>query len=335
VLLGKHGTTESRQEYARVLAEWEANGRRPAALAKTEAEGVSINEVILAYLRHAEEYYRHPDGRPTSEVNNVKLAMRPLKALYGHNPAAAFDSLALAAVRDQMIRDGRCRNRVNKDAARVKRLFRWAASKRLVPDAVHQSLATVDGLRAGRSKARETAPVRPVALDTVEATLPHMTPQVAAMVRLQLLTGMRPGEVIRMRGIDLDTTGEVWVYRPGSDQGPNGSHKTAWRGHTRTVLIGPRAQEVLKPWLRLSLTEYLFQPREARAAFDAARKANRKTPITPSQRARKPKRAPRDRYTPSSYDGAIYRASDRLPAARPAGPAEGGKADGVRGPADG
>jgi integrase len=293
--LGKHASPESHAEYDRLIAEWLAAGRRLAAPTGTEADSISVAEVILAYYQHVEEYYRHPDGRPTSEVHNIKLALRLLKALYGHTSAAAFNSLALAAVRDQMIRDGRCRNRINKDAARIKRMFRWAASNRLVPDAVHQSLATVDGLRAGRSKARETAPAKPVALDTVEATLPHMTRQVAAMVRLQLLTGMRPGEVIRMRGIDLDTSGEVWTYRPGSDQGPHGSHKTAWRGQTRTVLIGPRAQEVLKPWLRLNLAEYLFQPREAREAFDEERRRKRITPMTPNQAQRRPKKNPKRR----------------------------------------
>jgi integrase len=72
--------------------------------------------------------------------------------------------------------------------------------------------------------------IRPVAEHVVEATLPHVRPQVAAMVRLQLLTGMRPGEVVAMRGCDLEMREKVWLYRPGSDQGPHGKHKTAYRG---------------------------------------------------------------------------------------------------------
>jgi len=46
ILLGKYGTPESRREYARVLAEWESNGRRlpqPAA-----APDVTVNELVLA-----------------------------------------------------------------------------------------------------------------------------------------------------------------------------------------------------------------------------------------------------------------------------------------------
>ena len=300
------------QEYARVIAEWEANGNTPPMPAAAAGPCFTVDEIILAYWQHVESYYRHPDGTPTSEANNIKLALRPLRRLYGHTRATDFDSLALEAVRAQMIQDGHCRNRVNRDLPRIKRLFKWAASRKLVPLTVHQALETVEGLRAGRSKAKETAPVKPVAVDTVEATLPHMTPQIAAMVRLQLLTGMRPGEVIILRGLDLETSGKMWTYRPGSDSGPHGAHKTAWRGQDRVILIGPRGQEVLRPWLRLNLNEYLFQPKEARAAFDAERRRNRKTPMTPSQASRRPKKTPKkrpgERYTVSSYDGAIYRA---------------------------
>jgi integrase len=311
--LGKWQTPESKQEYDRLVAEWLANGRRIPSC-KGDSGGLLLNEIILAYWQHAEAYYRQPDGTPTSEVDNIRLALRPLRKLYGHTPAANFDSLALEALREEMIRQGHCRNRVNKDISRVRRLFRWAASKKLVPLSVHESLSTVEGLRAGRSAAQETAPVRPVAEDVVEATLPHMRPQVAAMVRLQLLSGMRPGEVVLIRGIDLEMTGQVWRYRPGSDQGPHGRHKTAYRGQSRVILLGPRAQEVLRPWLRLSLHEYFFQPREAMAQYRAELRKGRRTPMTPSQAQRrpkrKPKRAPSEHYRVSSYDHAVMDACD-------------------------
>jgi integrase len=148
----------------------------------------------------------------------------------------------------------------------------------------------------------------------VEATLPFVLPQVAALVQLQRLTGMRPGEVVILRGIDLDTSGPVWLYRPGSDQGPHGTHKTAWRGHGKVIALGPKAQEILKPWLRLNLTEYLFQPREAMAAFRAEQRRNRKSKVQPSQKHRRkarPKKAPSERYTSRSYAQAITKAVEK------------------------
>jgi site-specific recombinase XerD len=234
--------------------------------------------------------------------------------LYGPTAAADFDSLALEVMRVQMIRAGLCRNRINKDVSRIKRVFSWAASKKLVPVTVYQLLTTVKGLRAGRSHAKETPKVKPVADQAVEATLPHLSPQVMAMVQLERLTGMRPGEVIVMRGIDLEMAGKVWVYRPGSDCGPHGSHKTAYRGQDRFILIGPKGQEVLRPWLRLNLTEYLFQPKEARAQWEAAKRAARKTPIyrhvAKKQRKKNPKKSPGERYSVSSYDNAVAKACE-------------------------
>jgi integrase len=172
-----------------------------------------------------------------------------------------------------------------------------------------------------------------VPLQLVQKTLPHLRPQVAAMVQLQLHSGMRPGEVVIMRTMDLDTSGKVWLYRPGSDQGPHGHHKMAWRGHHRIVALGPRAQEALRPWLRLDVTEFLFQPKEARETQDEQRRERRRSPMTPSQKARKrrtnPRRMPGERYTVAATSTCssarlILRAwrpgPDSLTAARPRAP---------------
>jgi integrase len=135
-------------------------------------------------------------------------------------------------------------------------------------------------------------------------------------VRLQLLTGCRPDEVCRLRPLDLDMGNpSCWVYRPGSDQGPHGEHKTAHHGHERLVLIGPKAQEVLRPYLGTKLDAYCFSPTDSERQRSADRRLRRQTPLTPAQRARKPKRgrkrAPQDRYAVTSYRNAIYRACDR------------------------
>src|SRR5262245_25438747 len=62
ILLGPWQSADSQAEYARVLAELVANqGRLPPEQGATPSR-LSINEVILAYWRHAETYYRHPDG---------------------------------------------------------------------------------------------------------------------------------------------------------------------------------------------------------------------------------------------------------------------------------
>ncbi len=62
------------------------------------------------------------------------------------------------------------------------------------------------------------------------------------MVELQLLTGMRPGEVCQLTLAELDRSEEVWEYRPAA-------HKTAHHGRSRLIPLGPRAQAVLVRFL--------------------------------------------------------------------------------------
>jgi integrase len=315
VLLGRHGTPESRQEYLRVLAEWEAKRRRlPARSGKGSAPDLTVNELVLAYWKFAESYYGF--DRRKGSAFNVRDALRILKEFYGHTSAAAFGPLALKACREEMVMKGWSRTYVNAQVDRVRRAFRWAASEQLMSVAVYQALKAVEGLRRGRTEARESRKVRPVSAENVEATLPHMPAVVRAMARFQLLTGCRPDEVCRLRPLDLDTGNpSCWAYRPGSDQGPHGEHKTAHLGHERLVLVGPRAQEVLRPYLGTRLDAYCFSPAESERQRGAARREARRTSLTPSQKARRPRpgrqRPCGDRYAVTSYRNAVYRACDR------------------------
>jgi integrase len=305
ILLGAWESAESKVEYARVLAELAANqGHMPTKDAPSTAD-LSVNEIILAFWRHAEQHYRAEDGAPTGEADNYRDALRPLRALYGHTAASDFGPLALRAVRDAMAKAGLSRGVVNARVNRVRRVFKWAASFELVPARVYEALRTIAGLQKGRSKAPEGGGVKPVADEHVTATLPFLPAPVRAMAELQLFTGMRVGEVMVMRALDLTMIGPVWTYRPAS-------HKNKHRGRDRVIYLGPQAQAVIRPFLTTNLEAYLFSPRAATAARNAAARAKRKTRRTPSQLARKPKanpkRAPGARYRRHSYRQAVRRA---------------------------
>jgi integrase len=307
VLLGKHGTEESHEKYRRVLAEWLQRGQR---LPQPEAgDTITINELLNLYREHVEDYYK---GSP--EIRNVRDAFRSVRLLYGTAQVKDFAPTCLETVRTEMIGAGLCRSRINKDINRIRAMFEWAVAKTYIHVTIWQALTALKALKAGRSAARETEPVRPVNVVLVEATIPFLSPQVVAMVKLQLYTAMRPGEVCAMRSIDIDTTGKDWLYRPGSDQGPHGKHKTAHHGKNRIIPIGPKGQAVLKEWMRLNLTEYLFQPREAEAWRHARRRAARKSKPTPKQlaamRSAKRSRA-KEMYNVSAYDSSVAKACDR------------------------
>jgi integrase len=312
VYCGQFGSDECRSKYHCVIAEWEQNGRRPPDRfpdrspdqtpenTSAEPEDLTINEMLLAYLTHADSYYVK-NGKPTTEPVNIRLALRPLRRLYGDTMAREFGPTRLKAVRQDMVATGLCRNEVNKRVRHILRAFKWAVEEEMVPASVHHGLRAVKGLRRGRSNARESEPVKPVPDTFVDATLPHLNPQVRVMVEIQRLTGMRPGEVCSMRTIDVDTSGRVWIYTPES-------HKTEHHGRERRIYLGPAAQEILRPWLRPELTAYLFQPREAEAGRRAEQRANRKTPVQPSQqyrRKRRPRRTPGSRYTTGTYRQSI------------------------------
>jgi integrase len=237
ILLGKYDSPESRAEYHRVVGEWRAAGcRLPAPTLDT---GVSVAEVAAAYVRHAEATFGPAKpGETSSTTENIKIAVRPLRELYGYTAAADLGPRALKALQKHLVDQGLSRNTINRRIGRIKTIFRWAESEEMIPASTYHALRTVRGLERGRSAAKETAPVRPVSAEVVQATVTKLMPMLADMVRLQQLTGMRPGELVRMRGIDLDTSGTVWQYRPGSDVGQHGDHKTAHHGYARPPSAG-------------------------------------------------------------------------------------------------
>jgi integrase len=308
--LGRYDSPESWEKYYRLLAEHAAAGSVAPITARPHEgpadDGPSVAEVILAYYRHAEGYYRREDGTQTAEVENICLALRPLRDLYGSTPARTFGPKALKAIRRSMVDAGLGLRTINQRIARIVRAFRHAVENELIPADVHHALKSVSGLKRGRSAAKEPRTIRPVPDEHVEATLPHLPRQIRAMIALQRLTGMRSGEVTIMRPCDLETSaGDVWVYRPKS-------HKNSHREKDRPVYLGPRAIEVVKPWLRLGVEEYLFQPQDAMAEHRRKQRERRKTKVQPSQRDRRvkrpKKRAPRDHYDSRSYCHAVAKA---------------------------
>lgn len=300
--LGHHGTAASRAEYDRLVAEWVSRGRQLGG----QEEGLTVNELILAYWRFAKGYYKRGSG--TGELPCIRDAVRWVKALYGSKPVGDFGPLALKSVRQEMINKGWCRSHINHQMNRIRRMFRWGVSEELVSGEVFHSLQAVPGLRRGMTDIREAEPIRPVPEDHVYSALPFMPPSVQTMVQLELLTGCRPHEICAMRTCDLDVSGKAWAYRPAS-------HKTQHYSKERVIFIGPKGQELLRPWLRTELEAHIFAPYESEEARAKHRRECRQSPMTPSQTKRRRKRN-RSRawgrcYTSQSYSRAIRRACEK------------------------
>jgi integrase len=164
------------------------------------------------------------------------------------------------------------------------------------------------GLGVGRGGAREPEPVEAVPWPMVEPILPHLPAPLRATVLLQWESGARPTEILQLRTGDIDRSGDVWFYTPEK-------HKGQWRGQDRVIGFNTAAQDILRPLLKADPKAFLISPRDAIVELKARKRANRQTPLTPSQRARderNARKAPQvgEFYDVNTYRRAIHRACD-------------------------
>ncbi len=252
---GQEGPPPAVQEaYDRKIAEWLAAGRLGAP-----AAGLTVYELGRHYLQHAQQYYRKEwDGELllTGEMGVVRCALRYLLALYGPTAASAFGPLALQAIQAKMVTAGLCRRTINSYVRKIKQVFRWGVARELVPTAVLVALQTVRELSRGRTEAAEYPDVGPAPQASVEAVLGRAAAPVPAMIGLQLLTGMRPGELVGLTVEEVDRSRTPWEYRP--------SHKTEHLGRDREIYFGPQARALLGPLLEQARGHVFRQARSRR-----------------------------------------------------------------------
>lgn len=255
IQLGVYGTPESRAKYRQILDEWEA----AQAAGSVGNLVLTVADLCAKFLVHAKQHYQHPSGKPTGELNEFIAAFRPLLARYGDSPARDFGPVALKKIREGMVAAELSRQTINQRIGRIRRAFKWAASEQLVPVAVFQGLSTVAGLARGRTAAPDNREVPPADMSAVCRAARFLTRTLRAMLHVQLLTGMRPQDVCGLTGAEIDRPGvvldsvQIWVYRPTQ-------HKTRWRGHSKAIAIGPRAQRLLRPFLDAAGDGPLFTP---------------------------------------------------------------------------
>jgi hypothetical protein len=96
----------------------------------------------------------------------------------------------------------------------------------------------------------------PVSDADINATIANLTRIVADMVRLQRLSGARPGEITAIRPMDVDRSLQVWAYRPDA-------HKTEHHERHRVIFFGPKAQKILSSYLDRAADKFCFSPQES------------------------------------------------------------------------
>ncbi len=313
LLPGKFNSDESRAAFNTKMLECAVS---PAAVAREgKTSPITVAELLVRYLAFAQMYYKDRDGKTASALVEVKLVIRAIRKQYGDLTVTDFGPLKLRAVQQGWVTDGLSRAECNKRLGVAKRMFKWAVAEELIPASVFHALSAVGGLQKGHTAAHDPDPVAPVDDATVDATLPHLGRHLRGLIEVQRLTGMRPGEVTRLRMNEIDTSAPIWMFRP-----PH--HKNEHRGHTRAVAIGKRAQECINTFRTTRDTEYLFSPAKAVAELNAERAAKKKGKRYPSEikkaKAQKKNHKYNDRYTTVRYGIAIARACDKaFPAPAP------------------
>jgi integrase len=285
IYLGLYGSPESKAAYARFVAESKAGSELLLSKGEPgEVSGVTVKELALAFL---------DDAKKTLAKGNYghhRIVVQELLKLYGDNiPVDSFTPKCLRLFRQGLIDTHRfCRKTVNNYVCRVVGIFTWGVSEECVQPNTEALLKAVKPLQEGYVGTYDLPEREDVSDDVIKATLPFMPPTVAAMVKLQRLTGMRPSEVFNMRvgQIDRRTDPEIWLYRLPC-------HKTKKKTkRDKIVPLGKPEQKLILPYLEgKEPGAAVFSLHTAMAERRTARRANRKTRVTSAQRAKDDARA--------------------------------------------
>lgn len=320
--LGKHNSPEALARYAVLIADYQRGDLSlppgysiadvdskagalvsPVALppVKQADEPLTIRHITQAYIDHAEEYY-HDDPQMRGKIANL---CKELNKHYGKLHANSFGPVILSEQRERWVKRDLSRGYVNSLTNLVFRIFKWALSREMVDASVIVKLKSLEPLRQGKTKARETIDRVPVPLEHVRKTAKFLSPVLKAMLRIHVACGMRPTELLTMRPCDIDRSGPEWIYRPST-------HKCMNKGKTRAIPILGDAKEALIDYMNREPLSFCFSPKECVAWLNAQKRARRKSKVQPSQQNRRnegTKRLPGERYDKDSYRKAIQRAA--------------------------
>jgi integrase len=265
---------------------------------------MTIDELCRLYLDHAHSYYRKPKSkRLTSEYSLIELSLVPLRRVAGPMPVQDVTPVTLAQARQWILDNlpNNSRGTVNGKVSRMVRVFRWGAQpeRGYVPELVCSRLLMVKPLPYGRSSARETPGLSALSRDKINDFLISLfdpppnnwrispatelaRKRISVMVRLQVATGMRSGELCSMTVEAIDHAGPsgTWIYRPTE-------HKTEHRGKTRVIPLFQTEQNLITRWMNRAhvLRGPLFGVRvdSYRTAIKRALKRAGMEPWTPHQ----------------------------------------------------
>ena len=293
--LGEYNTPASREAYHRLIAQWEADGRRLPIVDRStdDGPGLTIEDLCLQYWMGVKSEKSQPEMHKIRSMIRLICQYHGSTQIENFGPRALSDLIHPMSMGDLSATPARrpwTRTHLNQQTGRLKRMFRWGVAREIVPANVYHALTAVENVRTGTQGIKEGRKITTVDLDRVERTKPFLNRQIQALIELQIHTGARAGELLAMRPCDLDRSGDVWIYSLAT-------HKMARFGKSKTIHLGPKSQRVIIPFLKRKSDACIFSPAEA----EVERRGKRSTRSN----------APGDRYIIQSYGKAIVRACAR------------------------
>ena len=276
--MGKVGTPEAQKAFHRFCLELH---NTPAVPITPESENYSITELVAGFLDISLSTHQKPN------YTHYRILLGEfLDPLYGDKPANEFKTLDLHHLRAALIKSERfCRKQINDYTRRINTVFTWGVEMGKVNATVALALKTVKSLKANHPGTYENPVREHVADETIRKTLPHLSPTLAAMVKLQRLTGLRGSEICKMTIGGINEKWEYWF-----------THKTIDKTkHKRLIVFNPAEQEIIKPYMEnREPADFVFSPQ-----------------IAIRERGKTPSCRVGVRYNKDSYKTAIERAIQR------------------------
>ncbi len=245
-----------------------------------------VYSIVTRYLAWAIDHYGEARSRKAGTLGNKRLAAELLSNDKDLSLKLAKDvgPNDLRKIQRRLLKRGIARATIHKRMADIRHIFKWAASRELIPATTYASITLLESIHRGKDGSHDPPPREAADPRDFEAVLPFCKPVVRAMLTLQYFTGVRSSNVCDARPSEFEphpTEPEMLLWIPSR-------HKTQHAGKTLRVVVGPRAVEAIRPYLKNR--PYCFVPHKQRTTRDG-------TPST--------------HYTKDSYRRALERAVKR------------------------
>jgi integrase len=247
---GAYNSIQSIAEYKKFVLEHV--GSVAASPKPIASPGCTVNVLCRDFLvQLREQSLKNLRGT----YGNYRNALQPFCKRYGNEQAASIGPRLLKEWQKELASKELSRGYINGSISKIKQVWRWAASEEILPASVWHGLQSVKSLAPGKTPAREAVKRKPLPWSHLQELLPSLSPNVRAMVLLQWHSGARSQSIVMACPSQFERDGDFLLWRP--------RHKTETWGEGKELVIplGPRAQEVIGPFLKGRPDRPMFCPR--------------------------------------------------------------------------